>query len=225
MRSRRDLPPEPASVPTIKISARSILAQCLSKPCRELSQPSPTVSEMAGAAAWRRNLPSRHSSMAIARKESFVGVGAAAMKSLDAYNLWLWAVAIRPCASRRRNDLHRGGASRPEGHDPPRRRQPGVASARRKSNAVDRRSFRSASACRANASPRGRPRTGTSLDIKTQNLEAQDRFLLTTEGVHAFLSANTLLDLLARRDAPQADADAIVDAAIEAGSDDNATAS
>ncbi len=62
------------------------------------------------------------------------------------------------------------------------------------------------------------------LDIKTQRIEARDRFLLTTEGVHAVLSANTLLQFLDRRETPQADADAIVDAAIAAGSDDDATA-
>jgi serine/threonine protein kinase len=62
------------------------------------------------------------------------------------------------------------------------------------------------------------------LDIRTQRIEAQDRFLLTTKGVHAVLSANTLLRLLDRRDTAQADADAIVDAAIASGGDDNATA-
>ena len=62
------------------------------------------------------------------------------------------------------------------------------------------------------------------LDIRARRIEAQDRLLLTTKGVHAYLSANVLSRFLDRRNAPQADADAIVDAAIEAGSDDNATA-
>ncbi|WP_297295346.1 bifunctional protein-serine/threonine kinase/phosphatase [uncultured Methylovirgula sp.] len=62
------------------------------------------------------------------------------------------------------------------------------------------------------------------LDIKTQRLEKQDRFLLTTRGVHASLSADALARWLARRDAPQAIAEAIVNAAIEAGGDDDATA-
>src|ERR1700691_3666836 len=60
-------------------------------------------------------------------------------------------------------------------------------------------------------------------DIETQRIEAQDRFLLTTRGVHDVLSANELLQLVSRRGEPQADADAIVDAAIAAGGEDNAT--
>ena len=39
------------------------------------------------------------------------------------------------------------------------------------------------------------------LDIKAQRLEAQDRLLLTTKGVHAFLSASELLRLLGQRGA------------------------
>ncbi|MEW6438749.1 MAG: protein kinase [Pseudomonadota bacterium] len=65
---------------------------------------------------------------------------------------------------------------------------------------------------------------GLRLDIKTQRLEKQDRFLLTTKGVHAVLSADRLLSLLDRRDAPQAIADSIVSAAIAAGGEDDATA-
>ena len=65
---------------------------------------------------------------------------------------------------------------------------------------------------------------GLRLDIKTQRLEKQDRFLLTTKGVHAALSTDALLPLLDRRNAPQATADSIVNAAIEARGDDDATA-
>lgn len=61
-------------------------------------------------------------------------------------------------------------------------------------------------------------------DIETQRFEAQDRFLLTTKGVHDFLSANEISQLLAQRGDPQADADAIVDAALAAGGEENATA-
>ncbi len=61
-------------------------------------------------------------------------------------------------------------------------------------------------------------------DIETQRFEAQDRFLLTTKGVHDVLSASELSQLVARRGDPQADADAIVDAAIAAGGEENATA-
>jgi serine/threonine protein kinase len=60
-------------------------------------------------------------------------------------------------------------------------------------------------------------------DIETQRIETQDRFMLTTKGVHDVLSARELLQLLSRRGEPQADADAIVDAAIAAGGEDNAT--
>lgn len=62
------------------------------------------------------------------------------------------------------------------------------------------------------------------LDINTLSLEPHDRLLLTTRGVHDVLPANTLQQWLARREAPQADADAIVEAAVEAGGDDEATA-
>jgi serine/threonine protein phosphatase PrpC len=65
---------------------------------------------------------------------------------------------------------------------------------------------------------------GLRLDVKAQPLEANDRLLLTTKGVHSVLSVNALLKLLSARQAPQADADAIVEAAREAGSKDNATA-
>jgi serine/threonine protein kinase len=62
------------------------------------------------------------------------------------------------------------------------------------------------------------------IDIKTQRLEAQDRFLMTTRGVHDVLPANTLLQLLERPGEPQAKANAIVEAALAAGGEENATA-
>ncbi|MEJ0051290.1 MAG: protein kinase [Methylovirgula sp.] len=62
------------------------------------------------------------------------------------------------------------------------------------------------------------------LDVKAQPLEAYDRLLLTTKGVHSVLSANALLKLLSARQTPQADANAIVEAALQAGGEDNATA-
>jgi serine/threonine protein phosphatase PrpC len=62
------------------------------------------------------------------------------------------------------------------------------------------------------------------LDIKTQRLEAQDRLLLTTRGIHARLSTQALLRLANPQLAPQAAAEAIADAAIAAGGDQDATA-
>jgi serine/threonine protein phosphatase PrpC len=61
------------------------------------------------------------------------------------------------------------------------------------------------------------------LDVKTQAIEAHDRLLLTTDGVHGALSWPALTELLGRRQDPQADAEAIVSAAVAAGHD-NATA-
>jgi serine/threonine protein phosphatase PrpC len=158
-------------------------------------------------------------------QRELAGVGAAAMKSLDAYNLWLYGQsrsdpALHGAATsftaavllgRRATILHVGDSR---------------AWHLRGDNLTPLTDDHSAP--QAQAEPTLVRAVGLEpslrVDIKTQNLEAQDRFLLTTEGVHAFLSANTLLDLLARRNAAQADADAIVYAAIEAGSVDDATA-
>jgi len=153
------------------------------------------------------------------------GVGPAAMKSLDAYNLWLNGQsrsdpALQGAATtftaavflgRTATILHVGDSRAwrlradnlmllTEDHTSPR--------------------------------PHGSPtlvraiglEPGLRLDIRTQRLEKQDRFLLTTKGVHAVLSADALLPLLDRRNAPQATANAIVNAAIEAGGEDDATA-
>jgi serine/threonine protein phosphatase PrpC len=62
------------------------------------------------------------------------------------------------------------------------------------------------------------------LDMSSHRLETHDRFLLSTDGVHGPLPRGALIRLLGRRQAPQADADALVAAALEAGGDDNATA-
>jgi serine/threonine protein phosphatase PrpC len=61
------------------------------------------------------------------------------------------------------------------------------------------------------------------LDHHTHTLRAHDRLLLTTDGVHAVLREEKLRALLQRRRSPAEDAAAIVDAALEAGSQDNAT--
>ena len=62
------------------------------------------------------------------------------------------------------------------------------------------------------------------LDLKSQPIEAHDRLLLSTDGVHQALPRTALIQLLGRRQASQADAEAIVAAAIEEGGHDNATA-
>jgi serine/threonine protein phosphatase PrpC len=62
------------------------------------------------------------------------------------------------------------------------------------------------------------------LDVKSQQIEVHDRLLLTTDGIHQVLPWRALIQLLGRRGSPQADAEAIVAAAIEAGGHDNATA-
>jgi serine/threonine protein kinase len=153
------------------------------------------------------------------------GVSAAAMKSLDAYNLWLHGQsrsdpALRGAATtftavvllgRTATILHvgdsrawhlRGGnlTSLTDDHSSP-QAHGGQALLRA-----------------VGLEPALR------LDIKTQRIEARDRFLLTTKGVHDVLSAHALLQLMSRRGEPQADADAIVEAAIAAGGEDNATA-
>lgn len=62
------------------------------------------------------------------------------------------------------------------------------------------------------------------LDYAVYTLEPHERLLLTSDGVHGVLTAQALEDLMARRGAPDRDAQAIVDAAIHSGSDDNASA-
>jgi serine/threonine protein phosphatase PrpC len=61
------------------------------------------------------------------------------------------------------------------------------------------------------------------LDHSRHPLAAHDRLLLTTDGVHAVLDADRLRALLRRRRSPTEDAAAIVEAALDAGSQDNAS--
>ncbi len=62
------------------------------------------------------------------------------------------------------------------------------------------------------------------LDHATVELADHDRLLLTTDGVHGTLSAARIAGLLARQASAEATADEIVEAALAAGSKDNATA-
>jgi serine/threonine protein phosphatase PrpC len=62
------------------------------------------------------------------------------------------------------------------------------------------------------------------LDTRAVTLKAHDRLLLTTDGVHGVVSEPELTRLLARRASPEADAQAIIAAAGEAETRDNATA-
>jgi serine/threonine protein phosphatase PrpC len=62
------------------------------------------------------------------------------------------------------------------------------------------------------------------LDTRAVALKAHDRLLLTTDGAHGVLSVGQLAELLGRRASPEADAQAIIDAAGAAGTRDNATA-
>jgi len=62
------------------------------------------------------------------------------------------------------------------------------------------------------------------LDVRAQPLKPYDRLLLTSDGVHGVVDEETLTRLLGRRASPDADAQAIVDAATMAGTRDNATA-
>ena len=62
------------------------------------------------------------------------------------------------------------------------------------------------------------------LDHLAVALEAHDRLLLTSDGVHGVLEPATLEALVARCGAPAGDAEAIVEAAIRCGTEDNASA-
>ena len=62
------------------------------------------------------------------------------------------------------------------------------------------------------------------LDVRAQPLKAYDRLLLTSDGVHGVVDEVALTRLLSRRASPDADAQAIVEAATQAGTRDNATA-
>ena len=62
------------------------------------------------------------------------------------------------------------------------------------------------------------------LDYAVQPMALHDRFLLCTDGVHGVLPDDTVADILRIRSAPGDTARALVTAALDAGSTDNATA-
>lgn len=62
------------------------------------------------------------------------------------------------------------------------------------------------------------------LDRAEHDIAPHDRLLIASDGVHGVLDDRALMKLLARRQSAEADAQAIVDAALAAGSTDNATA-
>ena len=66
--------------------------------------------------------------------------------------------------------------------------------------------------------------TEVPLDYTTQPLARHDRFVLCSDGVHAFLPADAIADVLRERSASEVSARALVKAALEAGSTDNCTA-
>jgi serine/threonine protein phosphatase PrpC len=61
------------------------------------------------------------------------------------------------------------------------------------------------------------------IDHHVHTLRAHDRLLVCTDGVHATLRSEALRALLLRRRSPAEDASAIVEAALDGGSQDNAT--
>ncbi len=62
------------------------------------------------------------------------------------------------------------------------------------------------------------------LDYATQPMALHDRFLLCSDGVHGFLSEQSIADILRDRSAPEDTAGALVSAALQSGSNDNCTA-
>ncbi|HTP93090.1 MAG TPA: protein kinase, partial [Xanthobacteraceae bacterium] len=66
--------------------------------------------------------------------------------------------------------------------------------------------------------------TEVRLDYASQPVALHDRFLLCSDGVHAFLTAETVADILRERSASEDSARALVAAALDAGGTDNATA-
>ncbi len=62
------------------------------------------------------------------------------------------------------------------------------------------------------------------LDYATQPMARHDRFLLCSDGVHGFLSAKAIADILRERSASEDSARALVTAALQSGSTDNCTA-
>jgi serine/threonine protein phosphatase PrpC len=66
--------------------------------------------------------------------------------------------------------------------------------------------------------------TEVRLDYATQPMVRHDRFLLCSDGVHGFLTAETIADILRERSASEDSARALVAAALRSGSTDNCTA-
>ena len=66
--------------------------------------------------------------------------------------------------------------------------------------------------------------TEVRLDYATQPVALHDRFLLCSDGVHGFLTAEAIADILRERSASEDTARALVAAALDAGSTDNCTA-
>ena len=62
------------------------------------------------------------------------------------------------------------------------------------------------------------------LDYATQPVALHDRFLLCSDGVHGFLTDQSIADILRERSAPEDTAGALVTAALQSGSTDNCTA-
>jgi serine/threonine protein phosphatase PrpC len=62
------------------------------------------------------------------------------------------------------------------------------------------------------------------LDYASQSMARHDRFLLCSDGVHGFLSPETIADILRDRSASEDTARALVSAALQSGSTDNCTA-
>jgi len=61
------------------------------------------------------------------------------------------------------------------------------------------------------------------LDYATQPVTLHDRFLLCSDGVHGFLTEQSIADILRERSAPEDTAGALVAAALQSGSTDNCT--
>jgi serine/threonine protein phosphatase PrpC len=62
------------------------------------------------------------------------------------------------------------------------------------------------------------------LDYATQPVALHDRFLLCSDGVHGFLTDESIAEILRERSAPEDTAGALVNAALDAGGADNSTA-
>jgi serine/threonine protein phosphatase PrpC len=66
--------------------------------------------------------------------------------------------------------------------------------------------------------------TEVRLDYATQPVALHDRFLLCSDGVHGFLTEQSIADILRERSAPEDTAGALVATALQSGSTDNCTA-